>query len=49
MTQRVQGEIALARGDIEAARQLLETSRRTLAEVGEAGELALTEAVLRRL
>jgi adenylate cyclase len=49
MTQRVMGEIALARGDTSTARQLLEASRATLAEVGEAGELARTEAVLRRL
>jgi tetratricopeptide (TPR) repeat protein len=49
MTQRVMGEIALARGDVRTARELLETSRRTLAEVGEAGELARTEAILRTL
>jgi hypothetical protein len=49
MTQRVMGEIELARGDVTAARQLLESSRQTLAEVGEAGELARTEAVLARM
>jgi class 3 adenylate cyclase/tetratricopeptide (TPR) repeat protein len=49
MTQRVMGEIALARGDLDSARHLLESSRRTLAEVGEAGELTRTEEVLRRL
>jgi len=49
MTQRVLAEIALARNDPATARQLLEASRRTLADVGEAAELARTEAVLRRL
>ena len=49
MTQRVLGEIALARGDAQSAQNLLEASRQTLADVGEAGELARTEAVLSRL
>jgi adenylate cyclase len=49
ITQRVMGEIALARGDVSGARELLDASRRTLAEVGEAGELVRTEAVLARL
>jgi class 3 adenylate cyclase/tetratricopeptide (TPR) repeat protein len=49
MTQRVMGEIALARGRVADARELLEASRRTLVEVGEAGELTRTEAVLERL
>jgi ATP/maltotriose-dependent transcriptional regulator MalT len=49
MTQRVIGEILLARGDVAGARQLLEASRATLADVGEAGELARTEAVIQRL
>ncbi len=49
MTQRVLAEIALAGGDEPAARELLEMSRRTLAEFGEAGELARTEAILARL
>jgi hypothetical protein len=43
------GEIALARGNLAEARGLLEASRRTLAEVGEAGELARTNAVLKRI
>jgi len=46
MAQRVLGEIALARGDRHSARGLLETSRDRLAELGEAAELARTEAVL---
>ncbi len=49
MTQRVLAEIALARDDEPAARELLEMSRRTLTEFGEAGELARTEAILARL
>jgi adenylate cyclase len=49
MTQRVMAEIALARGDPAAARELLETALATLAEVGEAAELARAEAVLRSL
>src|SRR5262249_38776324 len=49
MAQRVIGEIALARGEVGAARELLEASRRVLTEVGEPAELARTEAVLHRL
>ena len=49
MTQRVMGQIALARGQLSDARRLLEASRRTLAEVGEAAELARTEALLNGL
>ncbi len=49
MTERVLGEIASARGDLGAARSLLESSRARLGELGEAAELALTEAALRRL
>jgi adenylate cyclase len=49
MTRRVQAQIALARGDRPAALDLLRASRQTLAEVGEAGELARTEALLRDL
>jgi class 3 adenylate cyclase/tetratricopeptide (TPR) repeat protein len=45
-TERVLGQIALARGDREAARAHLELSRRVLSEVGDAAELARTEAVL---
>jgi len=47
MAQRVLAEIALARGQKSAARAMLESSRDTLAELGEAAELARTEAVLR--
>src|SRR5579859_7741473 len=35
-TQRVMAEIAIGRGDTKAARRLLEASRQTLAEVGDA-------------
>lgn len=49
MTQRVLAEIAIAQGDGERAKELLEASRQTLAELGEAGELRRTEAVLGRL
>jgi tetratricopeptide (TPR) repeat protein len=49
ITQRVLAQIALRRGDVDAARRLLEASRGTLAEVGEAGELARTEALLGEL
>ena len=49
MTQRVLAQVALLRGEVHEARTLLEASRRTLAEVGEAAELARTEAVLREL
>jgi hypothetical protein len=47
ITQRVLGEIALVRGNVAGARELLEASRHTLADVGEAGELARTEKALR--
>ena len=43
------GEIALSRGEIDAARALLEVSRETLAKVGDTLEQAQTEAVLQRL
>jgi len=49
MAARVLGEIALARGDANAARTLLESSREMLRELGEAAELARTDAVLARL
>src|SRR5207244_7217270 len=45
---RLQAEIALARGQAETARQLLLDSREMLANLGEALELAGTEAVLAR-
>jgi tetratricopeptide (TPR) repeat protein len=48
-TLRVMGEIALARGETDAARALLEVSRETLLKVGDTLELARTEAVLRVL
>ena len=46
-SQRVLGEIALRRGDRELARQLLDASRLTLIDIGEADEVVRTEAVLR--
>jgi adenylate cyclase len=49
ITQRVLGEIALARGAMDEARQLLEVSRRTLTDLGDAAELERTESVIRRL
>jgi len=49
MIERVLGEIAAARGDAEEARGLLESSRTILAALGEAAELARTEAALARL
>ncbi len=49
ITERVLGEIALARGERGRARTVLESSRRTLAELGETAELARTEAVLRQV
>ena len=48
-TQRVLAEIALARGTTGDARRLLQTSRRTLAELGDLEELQRTEAILRQL
>jgi class 3 adenylate cyclase/tetratricopeptide (TPR) repeat protein len=44
--QRVQARVALAHGDPTRARELLEASRATLEELGEAGELALTLELL---
>lgn len=49
MAERVLGEIAAARGDDANARTLLESSRTTLLELGEAAELARTEAAIARL
>jgi class 3 adenylate cyclase/tetratricopeptide (TPR) repeat protein len=49
MAERVLGEIAIAAGDRERARGLLEASARTLAEIEETAELARTQAVLERL
>ena len=48
-TERVLGQIALARGDREKARRHLEESRAVLRDVGDAAELARTEAVFSRL
>ncbi|HEY8807122.1 MAG TPA: adenylate/guanylate cyclase domain-containing protein [Candidatus Limnocylindria bacterium] len=48
-TERVVGQIALARGDRAAAREHLELSKRTLSEAGDAAELGRTEAILREL
>ena len=47
-TLRVQAEIALARNDPSLAQRLLLESQRTLQELGEALELAKTEALLQR-
>jgi tetratricopeptide (TPR) repeat protein len=49
MTRRVLAQVELRRGDVAKARNLLELSRRTLSEIGEAVELARTEALLREL
>jgi hypothetical protein len=49
MTERVLAEIALAADQRAEARALLERSRDTLAELGEALELGRTQAVLERL
>jgi class 3 adenylate cyclase/tetratricopeptide (TPR) repeat protein len=49
MAQRVLAEIAIAIGDGERARRLLDDSLATLRELGEATELARTEAVAQRL
>lgn len=49
MAQRVLAEIAIALGDGERARQLLDDSLATLRELGETTELARTEAVAQRL
>ena len=48
MAERVLGEIALARGDRAAARDLLERSRATLLELSEINELRKTEAAIAR-
>jgi len=48
-TLRVLGQIALARGEPDAARALLEVSRETLKRLGDTLELARTEAVLATL
>ena len=47
--QRVLAQVALARGDVALARQLLEASRHILAESGAADELARTEEALQAL
>jgi predicted ATPase/DNA-binding XRE family transcriptional regulator len=47
ITERTLGQIALVRGDLQSAQQFLEASRHTLAEAGELGELARTQALLR--
>jgi len=49
ISQRVLAQISSRRGQLGEARRLLEISRRTLAEVGEAAELARTEELLREL
>jgi class 3 adenylate cyclase/tetratricopeptide (TPR) repeat protein len=49
MTERVLAEIAFSRGDRDQARRLLEASRQTLAEVGEAAELERADELLRQL
>lgn len=43
--ERVLAQIALARGEADRARELLERSRHTFAELGEAAELARTDAI----
>jgi class 3 adenylate cyclase/tetratricopeptide (TPR) repeat protein len=49
MTERVQGEIAAARGDRAGARALLERSRDALLALGEPAELLRTEVALARV
>jgi adenylate cyclase len=49
MAQRILAEIAIARGNGDDARRLLNDSLATLRELGEATELARTEAVAQRL
>ncbi|MEP6694115.1 MAG: adenylate/guanylate cyclase domain-containing protein [Chloroflexota bacterium] len=49
MAKRVLAEIAIARGDDKEARRLLDESLATLRELGEATEIARTEAVAQRL
>ena len=46
--ERVLAQIALARGDEAHARELLERSRQTFAELGEEAELARTDAIRSR-
>jgi tetratricopeptide (TPR) repeat protein len=48
-TARVQAQIALARGEFEGAREYLAVSRSILQELGDASELARTEALAREL
>ncbi len=48
-TERVIGQIALARGDRAAARTHLEESKRVLEEAGDVAELARTEAAYKAL
>ena len=47
--QRLLGEIALARGDRDAARALLEASIELLRSLDEAAELRKAEAVLAKV
>lgn len=49
MSERVRGEIALARGDRAAAQELFAASREALRELGEWAELQRTEAAIARL
>jgi hypothetical protein len=49
MTQRVLAQLALTRDDRPDALRLLEASRQTLTELGDAAELGRTEATLRDL
>src|SRR6266536_87567 len=49
IAQRVLGQLTHVRGQYNRARELLETSRRTLADIGYAAELARTEAALAAL
>ena len=49
MTERVLGEIALARGERERARELAERSLGSLAELGDEAEIGRTRALLARL
>ena len=48
-TLRVMAEIALKRGEVDAARALLVVSQETLAKTWDTLELSRTEAILRRL
>ncbi len=49
IAQRVLGQLSHVRGQYNRAHELLETSRRTLADIGYAAELARTEAALAAL